>query len=208
MADDLTERSYLATSRSAAKALQKLQSCKIHRHFTGYLFLLRAARGAPGGTALRTDFKACFQEFFAVGDPPRDKPFVVPFSDREGAKTPFFNENVAGSYAASSLRAVAPLRQVVNVNGEGRGTTFSLHRDHAQRALRHLLYGVKAPALSLAVFLYRDYQLTSDLAPKEAYVDLFKDGFGFSHSNNRPDFDLLFSIDRDTFADGFADVTG
>lgn len=206
MAQESTAKSYLVNAKGAARALRKLQSCKIHRHFTGYLCLLYTATAESSEGPIKPDFKAFHQDFFAVADSPYDKPYVVPFSDKEGAKNPFFNENVAGSYAASSLRSVAPLRQVVSVKGESRATTYSLLRDHPTKALRHLLFGQRVPALSLAVFLYRDYQVNSSLEAADAYVELLQSEFGFSGKRGRSNFSLLFDVDHNTFDSEFADL--
>ncbi|HEY5176268.1 MAG TPA: hypothetical protein VII95_11960 [Terriglobales bacterium] len=135
----------------------------------------------------------------------------MPFSESRGDNwTPFFNRNVAGSYAPSSLRGVSPFLQVVTIGGSRRRATYSLVRDHATKASQYLLFGKRLGVVSLAAVLYRDYGLEFNLPNSGGLVlefravglvSVFRDEFGFRSEipQEKSDFAKLFSDDSAEF---------
>jgi hypothetical protein len=104
------------------------------------------------------------------------------------------NENVAGSYAPSSLRPEQPFRQVVNIQGR----QYSLPSDHARRAFEHLLYSKPVQAADLAVILYRDFGLLGDLLTVDDLIGIFAYEFGYSEhpgGQTNENFRILFSTE-------------
>ena len=62
------------------------------------------------------------------------QPYIKLFTEQKASsKNLWLNENVAGSYAPSSLRPDQPFRQVVNISGR----KYSLPTNHAQLAFEH-----------------------------------------------------------------------
>jgi hypothetical protein len=183
----------------AERALSRLFETTAHPHFTGYLCVLHTARESGKQLSLHPDFKNFFERFLRVEGAPLKKPYVQPFDSNKGQRwSPFFNENVAGSYARSSLRpGVAPFLRVVSITGEGPNTSYSFDPDHVTRAFEDLLLGEKMLAASLASFLYRDYGFNPTSENLASVVDAFRNDFGLRNSvpAERSAFDRLFQDD-------------
>ena len=130
-----------ATLQAAAESIRALRRRRIHPHFAGYLCVLRAAAAADSTREIKVNFKQFFDEFLAYGNAPEKRPYVVSFSGGRGTNSIFFNKNVAGSYAPSSLRPGHAFTQVVSVTGSKTDARYTLPSGHAPAALRHLLYG-------------------------------------------------------------------
>lgn len=119
---------------------------------------------------------------------------MLPFSERgSDDREHYFNRNVAGSYAQSSLRGVAPLLKVVDVKGRANSTTYSLREDDAALAFEHLLLKQRISALDLAVFLYRNWRLQLDEPTPNALLDIFKNDFLFGSAGGETEFAKLFA---------------
>ena len=179
-------------------SITKLTAAKIHPTFAGYLCVCREARSRGKTKDLQPNFKAFFDSFLRVDGATDEKPYLMPFAESKGAKwTPFFNRNVAGSYAPSSLREVSPFQQVVNIDGSRRQATYSLVADHASKASTNLLFRKRLGVVALAVFLYRDYGLELDSPDSKGLVSIFRDEFGFRHEIKQEDSDFatLFNVD-------------
>lgn len=119
----------------------------------------------------------------AVAGAPNGFPYAKPFTGN-GKPTPqtqWINANVAGSYAASSIRAGGPLSKVVSVIGTGGSATYHLVNDHPKAALRYFLGNERIQALDLALFFFRDFSFKPD--EKIDIVEIFRAEFGFSDSN-------------------------
>src|SRR6185436_4965691 len=133
--------------------------------------------------------------FFFVVNHPLGAPYIKPFTEQKAStKNLWLNENVAGSYAPSSLRPEQPFRQVVNIEGK----KYSLPPDHAQRAFEHLLYFVPVQVADLAVVLYRDFGLCGDSVAIEDIIDVFTYEFGYAtEPGSKPDekFHTLYSLE-------------
>ena len=196
----MVERQKLFVSpRSVRLAYHNLLTAKAHPHFTGYLCVCRAARQAGTTEGLKPDFKKFHDEFLVVAGAPESHPYLPPFP---ATRSPFFNKNPAGSYAPSSLRGVARLRRAVNIDGSGHDASYSLVSDHARQAKSSMLpYGNPLPAASLAVFLYRNYELSLETPKCGQILHIFREEFGFRqniHIENEV-FNTLFQDDSTQF---------
>lgn len=153
-------------------------------------------------TALKPNFTSFFNQYFKVSGTPDGKPYVMPFSESKGTDwSPFFNRNVAGSYAPSSLRPVSPLRQVVRISGARSSATYSLVADYADKARQHLLFDNPLGVLSLALFLYRDYGLNITGDGRQELIRIFRDEYRFRATETTEDiaFKRLFRDDSRDF---------
>lgn len=186
---------YATKESIVARSIERLRRQKTHTLFTGYLYLQHRSAELGRLNDLRPEFLPFFRMFFRVGDHPLGAPYIKPFTEQKGSpKNLWLNENVAGSYAPSSLRPDQPFRQVVCIEGR----EYSLPHDHAQRARKYLLGSQPVDAADLAAFLYRDYGLCTDSPSIGLLIDIFAYEFGYSSSFGGPrsaDFDTLFTLD-------------
>lgn len=178
-----------------AQCLARLREQKTHTLFPGYLHLQQRASQLGRLEDLQPDFLPFFKQFFLVGNHPLGTPYIKPFTEQKAStRNLWLNENIAGSYAPSSLRTGQPFRQVVTIQGK----RYSLPPDHARRAFEHLLYSTPIQSADLAVVLYRDFGLFDDTLTIEDLIGIFAYDFGYS---NRPgdkpneDFSTLFSLE-------------
>jgi hypothetical protein len=185
-----------------ANALRNLRRQRIHRTFVGYLCIRRwSAARHDSDTKLKPDFREFFDTFLRLPGAPDRKPYVIPFCEETPtAANLWFNDNVAGSYAPSSLRPVSPLHQVVTVEGQGRNATYSLKPRHYELARTHLCFGQKILAGSLAAFLYRDYAVNSARPSVADVVAIFRTEFGYHPVDGQPnpEFAGLYELDDPT----------
>jgi hypothetical protein len=186
---------YVIRKQVVAQCLSRLRKQKTHTLFPGYLYLQRRASQLGRLEDLQPDFLSFFKQFFLVGNHPLGAPYIKPFTEQKAStKNLWLNENVAGSYAPSSLRPEQPFRQVVTIQGR----KYSLPRDHARRAFEHLLYSKQVQVADLSVVLYRDYGLLGDSVNIGDLVGIFIYEFGYS---KEPDgeadgnFRRLFSLE-------------
>lgn len=178
------------------EALDLLCKTKIHPAFAGYLCLKHTSRAAGAVSQLRPNFRAFFDTFLAVPGGPPKKPFILPFvSQGQGKGDIWFNQNVAGSYAPSSIRAQSPMRQVCAFSGTGRSAQFNLIANHADGAKTHMLFSKSIPVHALSVFLYRDYSFRGDAPIVEDLTSIFRDDFGYrsGHDDEEAQYENLFS---------------
>lgn len=189
----------VASLPTVRKAIKKLVSVPAHEHFAGYLAILRAVR--EGENPRPADITRFHEDFLAIpGDP--GHPYISPFRSRGHGRIAEINPNVAGSYAPSSLRPGKPLRAVIDVIGDGALTRYALRKDHATLASNHLLYKRKIPAVSLAIFLYRDYSLDGSPNLVRDTLDIFRDQFlmRVDTQEESTTFNTLFLDDSDDYA--------
>jgi hypothetical protein len=167
------------------------------------LVLLGAANDAGRLDNLRPDFKGFFDSFFAIGGSPAKWPYYVPFGSAGKPEEKFFNRNVAGSYAPSSIRPVNPLRKLASLEATPKGHLFSLVPQHAEVA-QQMLHGAIIPGASLAAYLYRDYGFESAGTPDpgELYRCLRSD-FGFAFSSGTISFEQIFADDTTELGNPF-----
>jgi hypothetical protein len=186
---------YVIRKRIVAQSLSRLRNQKTHTLFAGYLHLQQRASQLGRLEDLQPEFSPFFKQFFEVDNHPLGAPYIKPFTaEKASTKNLWLNENVAGSYAPSSLRPEQPFRQVVKIEGR----KYSLPTDHAKRALRHLLYSNRIQAADLAIVLYRDFGLVDDSPTIEDLIDIFTYEFGYGHEPGaEPDenFRILYSLE-------------
>jgi hypothetical protein len=167
---------YVIRKRIVAESLARLRKQKTHTLFAGYLYLQRRASQLGRLEDLQPDFLQFFKQFFEVGNHPLGAPYIKPFTEQKAsAQNLWLNENVAGSYAPSSLPP-----------------------DHAQRAFKHLLYSTPVQVADLAVVLYRDFGLRGSSMTIEDLIDTFAYEFGYANDlGSEPDekFRLLYSLE-------------
>ncbi len=185
---------YVIRKRIVAQSLSRLREQKTHTLFAGYLYLQQLASKWGRLEDLQPDFLTFFQQFFFVDKHPLGAPYIKPFTEKPAsAKNLWLNENVAGSYAPSSLRLGQPFRQVVDLKER----KYSLPPDHAQRAFTRLLYSDPVQVADLAVVLYRDFGLLDDSVSIEDLIDIFAYEFGYTNEpGSTPDekFSTLYSL--------------
>lgn len=167
-----------------ARCIKHLRRQKIHRHFAGYLCICFTATLEGRRENLKPKFKTFFDRFLAVGDAPELTPYVIPFNDTGNPDANvWLNNNVAGSYAGSSLRPQAPLRRVAELFGTGNATTYTLVEEHETACLENLLFGRSINAVALAGFLFRDHSFVLMDGTHPKMEDLVKELyllFGFN----------------------------
>lgn len=187
--------SYVIRKQIVGQCLSRLRQQKTHTLFSGYLYLQQRASQLGYFVDLQPEFLPFFKKFFLVGNHPLGTPYIKPFTEqRPSSKNLWLNENVAGSYAPSSLRPGQPFRQVVKIQGK----KYSLPPEHAQRAFKYLLYSIPVQAADLSVVLYRDFGLRNDSVTIEDLIGVFAYEFGYSNrSGGEPneDFSTLFSLE-------------
>lgn len=186
-AADAREAVYLIPVARVRESVQALLSRDTHPYFIAYLHLLRTATRSGRSDNLAPDWAELGRRLEVAGRP-SEKPYLRPFwmRARESGQE-WLNRNLAGSFAASSLRGVP--QQVVAADGG----KFTLRSGHAGLALRYLLLGVRMPVLALAGFLYRDYGiLEPEEQATESLIRIFRTEHGFS--DRSADFDQLFDV--------------
>ncbi len=188
-------KTHVVRKSVVARSFAHLRSQKTHALFAGYLYLQKRATQLGRLDDLQPEFLPYFKQFFVVANHPLGAPYIKPFTQQKAStKNLWLNENVAGSYAPSSLRPGQPFRRIVNIEGR----KYSLFPDHAQRAFEHLLYSTPIQAADLAVFLYRDFGLQHDNPTIEDLVSIFAYEFGYASEPGAPvdqDFTILYSMD-------------
>jgi hypothetical protein len=199
---------YVIRKGIVAQCLSRLRKQKTHTLFPGYLYLQQRASQLGRRDDLQPEFLRFFEQFFSVGNHPLGAPYIKPFTEqRASTKNLWLNENVAGSYAPSSLRPEQPFRHVVNIQGR----KYRLPPDHARRAFQHLLYSKPIQAADLAVVLYRDFGLLGDSLRIEDLIGIFAYEFGYSDEpcgEPNEDFRILFSLETArTWEDDWLETT-
>lgn len=191
MAAPSGSETFVIPTARAAESIQVLLDQEIHQWFIAYLHLKRQSHLQGLRAGIRPDWTELSQILYVPGGPP-GKPHLRPFwKGARKANQEWLNENLAGSYAPSSIRTVA--FHVVEVDAQRR---FVLKDDDAQMARHHFLGDVPVPVLPLAAFLFRDYGMyCRDLRPPDSsLIDLFCDEYGFDGVGS-DEFDALFNAD-------------
>lgn len=158
-----------------AQSLKLVRSQKTHSLFSGYLHLQKRTKELGRLEDLSPDFLSFFKEYFKIIDHPLGSPYIRIFTEKAPSeKNLWINENIAGSYAPSSLRAGKPFRSVVNIDDK----VYSLPYDHTSKAYKFLLYNKKINLISLAIFIYRDYGFYKQITYRQL-IDVFLYDFGY-----------------------------
>jgi hypothetical protein len=192
-------RTYVLRVESVRRAIASLEHRFIHQHFAGYLAILRAKRLRSTSPVHMSDILEFHDRYLRAADAPDETPYVRPFTQGHGLQQ--MNRNVAGSYAPSSVRENGKIGKVVSVVGQGRDASYDVRENHAKLALSIFLQGNRAPAASLAGFIYRDYGLIMDTPSTSVVVSLFRDEFGLRETvkEEKDVFDELFNDDSSSF---------
>ncbi|NCC61911.1 MAG: hypothetical protein EOM12_13450 [Verrucomicrobiae bacterium] len=177
-----------------ARALSRLREQKTHTLFPGYLYLQQRSAQLNRLEDLQPDFAAFFGQYLHVKNNPLGTPYIKLFTEQKASPMNLWlNENVAGSYAPSSLRSGHPFRKVVKITGR----KYSLPVNHAQLAFEHLLYSNPVQVADLSAVLYRDYGLNDDVVSIRDVIDVFIYEFGYSNAHGsepNENFELLYSF--------------
>jgi hypothetical protein len=162
-----------------------LQSHRIHEQFPAYLHVRQRAIEAGSFSDIEPVWREVGELLRMPGGAPT-KPHYRPFASRN-LRDPsgyWFNENLAGSYAPSSIRSTS--RFMLNEAGTG----FALRPDHAQQAFTILLKGTRVPAWALAAYYLRNYGFAFEgRGGCDELIAAFKHEFQFDHGD---DFEVLF----------------
>jgi hypothetical protein len=190
MTDASTIPTYVLTVEAVKWSIRELQRTRIHPHFLAYLQLRRRAQDTALGEAIEPRWSELRPLLVLPGGPPK-KPNYRPLwnnVDNDGSVY-WFNDNLAGSYATSSIRNTAGFLV--------RDKSFVLPSDHAEQALAALLYGSKASAVALGAYFLRNYGFrTPHVFPDDGEViEGFRKWFRFESST---EFSLLFDTDQVT----------
>jgi len=178
-----------------AQCITELREKKIHRTFAGYLAVRWTAQKEGRTTDLQIDWKGFFDSFFRIPGAPQGKPYLVPFSDSAPTEAnKWFNANVAGSYAPSSLRDMSPFRQVVDIDNTKRGGRYSLKQDEMLWVRKHMLYFEQLPVFPFSVFMFRDYAFHADKPGPSDIIDAMYDQFGFGLLAKEPRDNIMTGI--------------
>jgi hypothetical protein len=203
---DLGGQSWWVVSRAAIdNAIDELVGRRIHEHFPGYLCMVWTAARSGRADELRPDFRGFHDYFLRV--PGRDKfPYLRPFQGARrrtgaGAHAVWYQANVAGSYAPSSIRGGGTLPKVISVAGSGSTARYALRPGHAKLALQHLAYGAQIPLVPLALYLYREFAFDEPSAATVAAT--FRYEFGYEDRAGDKvgtDLEVLYTDDSDVGA--------
>lgn len=201
--------SVVIRSSIVAHSLARLREQKTHTLFAGYLYLQQLASLLGRSDNLRPDFLQFYKQFFEVANHPLGTPYIKIFTEHKASeRNLWLNENVAGSYAPSSLRPNQPFRKVVDIKGR----EYSLPSDHAERSLEYLLYGKPVQVADLAVVLYRDYGFIKETLTVHDLISVFAYEFGYADklgAEPNKDFNLLFSCGKvEVFGNDWLETVG
>lgn len=193
---------FFVTSDAARIALAKLPTLIVHPQFWGYLAAVETSVRERRLVNLRVNFGSFFERYLTVTGAPREKPYLQPFSESASGTAQLFNRNVAGSYAPSSVREVAPIRAVLGFEKVQNVAKHRLKPDHEEIAAK-VLVGQRVPAHSLATFLLRDHRIArmpSQSEPESVlrqFCVLF--GYNLDDPESLKRFNTLYVLDAETF---------
>jgi len=207
------ERLVAVKKSIVVKCLRSLRQKKIHRLFPGYLCVKKRSKEEESEEGLEVKFKKFFEEYLRVPGGPEGNPYIHAFIEQEPSEhNKWYNKNLAGSYAPSSVRDRSPFRKVVEIEGSHSDITYSLRDEHWSLARKHLAYGKQIPVVELAVVLYRDYALRSFPPSISDLIHVFQSEFGYLDESGEPtpEFKHLY-LDESTsgsFENWFAEING
>ncbi len=183
------ETIYVVPVERATESVAELLNRNIHQYFIAYLHLRRQSALQGTTDEIAPDWAELSRVLHVEGHPEK-KPHLRPFwPGQRDAGQEWMNENLAGSYAPSSLRDVA--RQVVDTNAERQ---FILREGHVALALEHFLGGSRVPVLPLAAFLFRDRGLVASEPSDTHLVTVFREEYGYGEQSE-DEFAALFDAD-------------
>jgi hypothetical protein len=169
------------------ESIDRLLSRDTHPFFIAYLHLRREAGRVGQPSGLVPEWSQ-LGDLLRVTGAPDEKPYLRPlWSGKRDAAQEWLNRNLAGSYAASSIRAVR-VRKVISTDAEG---AFALKAKHWDLALEHLLIGKRIDVVALAAFLFRDFGFVNAVEPQPPdLVEAFRSYYRYRAENDK-EFDTL-----------------
>lgn len=172
--------SYVLKPEVIRDCLHRLVDEPIHRMFPGYLCLQQQAGIEDRTTGLSFPYNEFFDDYLRVWDE-SSKPYFVPFTQAENPKLESLwnNNNVAGTYAPSSLRSAAPLMRIAEIEEGGHNSKWGLQKRHWELARHHLCNGKPVPVESLAAYLFRDYSFEVNEPSAYTLVEAFLEEYGY-----------------------------
>lgn len=183
---------YILDIDAVQESFWNLVDRRIHRLFPGYLCLRHEAGIENKLDELNFDYNEFFDKFFEIRS--GKKPYLVPFTVDEFEETElWFNENVAGTYAPSSLRTTTPLLKVGEFEKDGRKSWWKLYDNHAELAREHLCNDRHVPVEHLAAFLFRGYGFQVEDPSADTLVQAFCEEFVYDRDAS--DFTELYSTE-------------
>lgn len=173
---------YVLEPAVVRQAIRNLIESPVHRMFPGYLCLKQQESIHNRDDDLPFPYTEFFNQYLRV--PGGEKPYLVPFNPSKDPsdETLWVNDNVAGTYAPSSLRIDSPFTKVVEVEEAGHNSRWRLKPSHWQLARHHLCDGQTLPAESLAAFLFRDYAFETEDPSAYTLIQAFEEDFGYEVS--------------------------
>lgn len=171
---------YIINPDRVKDSLTVLRRLGAHQTLPGYLCMQRTAARERRLDYLHPQFKDFFDEFLTPDGAPPKRPYLNPFVAADGRV--WLNNNVAGSYAPSSLREVSPLRRVLTISDDA----YHLRSQHWLLAREELLHGHQLPVLALATFLYRDKGIIAVDPTPQQIVRAFQGEFGYLDETGTP----------------------
>lgn len=184
------EAIYVLPVQRVRESITHLLERDTHPFFIAYLHLRRLSGRQGRTTGLAPSWPDLGTILEVTDNPFPGKPYLRPFwKGQRRAGQEWLNENLAGSYAPSSLRGV-PM-QVVETDASGR---FNLRDDHWRLAFHHLLFDAPISALAIAGFVFRDYGIVADGPPGPSdLIGLFRTEYGY-RSEDDAEFNQLYDM--------------
>jgi len=180
------------------RAIKHIQQAEFYPYFPAYLHLRQVAGREGRLTELKPNW-GLMGLYLQVPDHPPDRPYFQPFGQG------WLNQNLAGSWAGSSLRAGGAAFNVVEYDASTR--TFTLKDRHWELARVQFMGDKPTDVIAVAAFLYRDYSITGAGAEPTAadLVTVFRDDFGYRNPEDDEEFNHLFTADagEGAWADAF-----
>jgi hypothetical protein len=173
---DGVETRYVLTVDAVRAAITELRKHEVADYFPAYLHLHALATQQGVQVGIQPGWRDFAQTFLAVSGDESGRPYFRPFREGDNLSAYWMNQNVAGSWAPSSLRRTNKVHNVLTIE-DGK---FNLRDDHENLAREHLLGGNRLPAEAVAGFFYRDFALSASKAPTRLdLLNLFRSDFGF-----------------------------
>ena len=186
---NLYRRKTLSTERPLllhCAILSQWNKTHLHSHFAGYLAIRRINIKENRGAQV-SDISDFYKRYLRVGNPDDAKPAPSLWHQEFSEKKLWMNQNIAGSYAKSSMRST-PLLHCLRLMTP----PLTLVNSHADVALERLAGGVKIPALAVAVAMLRDFGFWKPPTPT-SIITAWRAELAFD--DPAPDFETLFSLE-------------
>ncbi len=163
--------SFVLTLEAVRRAIAELEPLHIHETFPVYLHLRKRAKDLGRFTDLQPDWSVEVHAWLEMPGGPPNKPHFRPFTSRGSSLNSFWmNDNLAGSYAPSSLRGLRNL--YVDQNDEYILPTRVDGTADPLPVKNRVLYDTPVPAWAVAAFLFRNRAFTRTNGEMPGWDDL------------------------------------